>query len=51
MGKALETSDNSIKELEKEIEMGTSERAKKLVNITGIGSLTASILYAETKGI
>lgn len=50
MGTFLETCNNSIKELENEIEKETPEKAKKLENITGIGTLTASTLYAETKG-
>lgn len=50
MGKALNIQYETIKKLESEIEKTTPNKVAKLKEITGINTLTASILYTETKG-
>ena len=49
-GKILQTLNEVIKILEKEIEKLTPQQAIKLTAITGISTLTAGTIYAETKG-
>ena len=49
-GKLLKQSIENIKEYENEIKKNISEKVKKLKEITGIETLTASIFYTETKG-
>lgn len=49
-GKVLQTLNETIKTLEIEIEQLVPEQAKKLTSITGIGTITAGTIYAETKG-
>lgn len=49
-GKALRDFTQAINELEKEIEKNLPKKAKKLNQIKGVGSLTAAVLYTETKG-
>ena len=49
-GQALKVFTQAINELEKEIEKSLPEKAQKLKQLKGIGSLSAAIIYAETKG-
>lgn len=49
-GKILQTLNESIKTLDREIENLMPEQAKKLTQITGISTLTASTIYTEIKG-
>ena len=49
-GKILQTLNETIKTLEKEIENLIPEQAKKLTTITGISTLTAGTIYTEIKG-
>ena len=49
-GKVLQTLNETIKTLDKEIETLIPEQAKKLTEITGVNTLTAGTIYAETKG-
>lgn len=49
-GKILQTLNESIKTLDKEIEKLIPEQAKKLTQITGISTLTAGTIYTEIKG-
>ena len=46
----LEELYETIKEFEEKIQENTPEKAKKLKELTGIDTLTASIFYTETKG-
>lgn len=41
---------NSMKLIEKEIEELIPEKAEKLTTLTGISTLTAAVIYTETKG-
>jgi len=50
IGKLLKELENSISILNKEIEKLTPEKAMKLTKLTGISTLTASTIYAQTKG-
>lgn len=50
MAANLEVQLNSIKILEEEIKKNTPKQIEKLRELTGIGTLTASIIYTETKG-
>lgn len=50
MAKNLKIQSETIKEFEEKIEQNTPKKAKKLVELTGIDTLTASIFYTETKG-
>ena len=49
-GKILLSLNESIKTLNDEIEKLLPEQAKRLTTITGISTLTAGAIYAETKG-
>jgi len=49
-GKALRDFTQAINEIEKDIEKSLPEKSQKLKQIKGIGTLTAAILYTETKG-
>lgn len=49
-GKILQSLNETIKTLDKEIEKLIPEQAKKLTQITGISTLTAGTIYTETKG-
>lgn len=49
MAKNLQIQTETIKEFEDKIEQNTPEKAKKLKELTGIDTLTASIFYTETK--
>lgn len=49
-GKILKEVLEGIKIIEKEIEKETPEKAKKLMQLKGISFITASTIYAETKG-
>lgn len=49
-GKILQTLNESIKTLDKEIENLIPEQAKKLTAITGISTLSAGTIYTEIKG-
>jgi transposase len=49
-GKALRDFTQAINEFEKEIEKSLPEKAQKLKQLTGVGDLTAAIIYTETKG-
>ena len=46
----LEVQYYSIKQLDYEIKKNTPQKVEKLKSITGIDTLTASIIYTETKG-
>lgn len=46
----LEVQYYSIKQLDDEIKKNTPQKVEKLKSITGIDTLTASIIYTETKG-
>lgn len=46
----LEVQYYSIKQLDDEIKKDTPQKIEKLKTITGIDTLTASIIYTETKG-
>ena len=50
MAKNLKIQSETIKEFEGKIQENTPEKAKKLKELTGIDTLTASIFYTETKG-
>lgn len=50
-GKILSEVLNGIKCIEEEIEELLPEKAKKLTMLEGVSTLTASIIYTETKGI
>lgn len=50
MAKNLKIQSETIKEFEEKIQQNTPEKAKKLKELTGIDTLTASIFYTETKG-
>ena len=50
MAKNLKIQSETIKEFEEKIQENTPEKAKKLKELTGIDTLTASIFYTETKG-
>ena len=50
MAKNLKIQSETIKEFEEKIQENTPERAKKLKELTGIDTLTASTFYTETKG-
>lgn len=50
MAANLEIQLNSIKRLEEEIKKDTPKQVEKLRELTGIETLTASIIYTETKG-
>lgn len=50
LGKVLQTLNETIKVLEKEIEKLIPEKAKDLTKITGIKTITAGTIYSETKG-
>ena len=50
MANNLKVQFESIKKLEDQIQVLTPEKVNKLREITGIETLTASILYTETKG-
>lgn len=50
MAKNLKIQSETIKEFEAKIQQNTPEKAKKLKELTGIDTLTASIFYTETKG-
>lgn len=50
MAKNLKIQSETIKEFEEKIQQFTPESAKKLRELTGIDTLTASIFYTETKG-
>lgn len=50
MAKNLQIQSETIKEFEDKIQQNTPEKAKKLKELTGIDTLTASIFYTETKG-
>ncbi len=50
MAKHLKVQYETIKTLEEKIEQLTPEKVKKLKELTGIDTLTASIFYTETKG-
>ena len=49
-GKILQTLNETIKTLDKEIENLMPEQAKRLTQITGISTLTAGTIYTEIKG-
>jgi len=49
IGKLLKGIEDVVSELDVEIEQLTPEKAKELTKLTGIGSLTASTIYAQTK--
>ena len=49
-GKILQTLNETIKTLDKEIENFIPEQAKRLTQITGISTLTAGTIYTEIKG-
>lgn len=49
-GKIINELTNSINLIEKEIEELLPQKAQKLTNFTGISTLTAAIIYTETKG-
>lgn len=49
-GSLIENLNNSINELEKEIDKLLPEKVLKLTNICGIEKLTAAKIYTETKG-
>lgn len=49
-GKILETLNEIISQLEKEIEELTPEKAKRLTKIKGISTLRACTIYASTRG-
>lgn len=49
-GKILKEFLEGIKDIEKEIEKETPEKAKKLMQLKGISVITASTIYTETKG-
>lgn len=49
-GKIINELTNSIKLLEKEIEELLPEKAQELTKFTGISTLTAAVIYTETKG-
>ena len=49
-GKIINELTKSIKLIEKEIEELLPEKAEKLTKLTGISTLTAAIIYTETKG-
>ena len=49
-GKILQTLNETIKTLDKEIENLMPEHAKRLTDITGISTLTAGTIYTEIKG-
>jgi len=49
-GKVISELTNSINLLEKEIEELIPEKAQNLTALTGISTLSAAIIYAETKG-
>ena len=48
--KNLKIQSESIKEFEEKIQQNTPEKAKKLRELTGIDTLTASVFYTETNG-
>ena len=50
MAKNLKIQSETIKEFDEQIQKNTPEKAKKLKELTGIDTLTASIFYTETKG-
>lgn len=50
LGNNLKTQTESIKKIEEEIEKQTPKEVKELTKLTGIQTLTASIIYTETKG-
>ena len=50
MANNLKVQNDSIKQLEDQIQVLTPEKVNELRKITGIETLTASILYTETKG-
>ena len=50
MAKNLKIQSETIKEFEEKIQQNTPEKAKKLRELKGIDTLTASIFYTETKG-
>jgi len=50
MAKNLKIQSETIKEFEEKIQENTPEQAKKLKELTGIDTLTASTFYTETKG-
>lgn len=50
MGEMISVLNEKIKKIEEEIEKETPLKAKRLCVLTGIGVLTASIIYTETKG-
>jgi len=49
-GKTLTDFNQAINEFDKEIEKSLPEKAQKLKQLTGVGDLTAAIIYTETKG-
>lgn len=49
-GKIINELTNSINLIEKEIEKLLPQKAQKLTKFTGISTLTAAIIYTETKG-
>jgi transposase len=49
-GKILKEIIEGIKVIEREIEKETPKKAKKLMELKGISFITASTIYAETKG-
>lgn len=49
-GNVLQTLNETIKTLDKEIENLMPEQAKRLTEITGISTLTAGTIYTEIKG-
>ena len=50
MAKNLKIQSETIKEFEGKIQENTPKKRKKLKELTGIDTLTASIFYTETKG-
>jgi len=48
-GHTLTALNAAIKELEEDIKRNLPEKAKKLMNLTGIKELTAAFIYTETK--
>ena len=50
IAKNLKIQYETIKEFEEKIQQNTPEKVKKLKELTGIDTLTASIFYTETKG-
>lgn len=50
IGKVIQEIENSIMILNEEIKKLTPKKAMLLTQLTGIGELTASMIYAETKG-